>query len=41
MAALWLKYILFAVAFTSFSPIWQIDVVKLKYIKSVIKSTAN
>ena len=41
IAVLWLKYILFAVVFTSFSPIWQIDVVELKYIKSVIKSTAD
>ena len=40
-AVLWLKYILFAVVFTSVSPIWQIDVVELKYIKSVIKSTAD
>ena len=41
IAVLWLKYILFAVVFTSVSPIWQIDVVELKYIKSVIKSTAD
>ena len=26
IAVLWLKYILFAVLFTSFSPIWQMDV---------------
>ena len=41
IAVLWLKYVLFAVVFTSVSPIWQINVVELKYIKSVIKSTAD
>ena len=41
IAVLWLKYILFTVVFTSFSPIWQIDVVELKHIKLFIKSTAD
>ena len=41
IAVIWLKYILFAVVFTSFSPIWQIDVVEIKYIKSGKKSTAD
>ena len=41
IAVLLLKYILFAVVFTSVSPVWQINVVELKYIKSVIKSTAD
>ena len=41
IAVLWLKYILFAVVFTSFSPTGQIDLVELKYIKSVIKSKSH